>query len=114
MADRRLKARIVSPAETVFEGDAAALVVPAWDGQFGVLPGHAPLLALLGVGELTVDLPGGGSESFQVAGGAVKVQGDEVTVLTEYAGSELPEHIPAEAVLQPEDVRLGKPANPLV
>jgi len=114
MADRAMKVRVVSPAETVFEGEAAALVVPSWDGQLGVLPGHAPLLALLGVGELTVDRPGGGSEAFQVAGGALKVQDDEVTVLTEYAGKEPPETIPAEAIVHPEDLRLGEPGNPLV
>ncbi len=103
MADGALSVRVVSPAEVVFEGDAASVVAPSWDGQVGVLPNHAPFLTLLGAGELAVDLPGGGSETFYVAGGVMKVEQNAVTVLTEYAGSEAPEEAPA-GVVQPEDV----------
>lgn len=104
MADAPLHVRVVSPHKIVFEGDASALVAPAWDGMVGILPGHAPFLSLIGVGELSVDLPGGGSQSFQVAGGVLKVLADRVTVLTEYAGSEPPAEIPADAIVHPEDV----------
>ncbi len=83
-----LTVRVASPQATVFDGEAAAIVAPSWDGQVGVLPGHAPMLALLGAGVLTVDRPGGGSEAFHVAGGVLKVERDTVTVLTEYAGDE--------------------------
>ena len=48
MADRVLHVRVVSPDRVVHEGEASALVVPAWDGKLGVLPGHAPFLGLLG------------------------------------------------------------------
>lgn len=112
MADRTLSVRVVSPAKVVFEGKAASVVAPAWDGQVGVLPGHAPMLALLGLGELSVDLPGGGSETFQVAMGVLKVENDEVTVLTEYAGKEPP---PEDAFdPHPEDDIFATPGNPLV
>ncbi len=114
MADSTLQVRVVSPAEVVFEGPAASVVAPAWDGQVGVLPGHAPLIALLGVGELSVDLPGGGSEVFHVAGGVLKVEDDRVTALTEYAGAEPPEVVPAEAIVHPEDVIEASAGNPLV
>lgn len=99
-----LSVRVVSPERIVFEGVASALVAPAWDGQVGVLPGHAPMLALLGAGELSVDRPGGGSDSFHVAGGVLKVERDTVTLLTEYAGDEPPAEIPASAVVYAEDV----------
>jgi F-type H+-transporting ATPase subunit epsilon len=99
-----LSVRVLSPEHVVYEGEASALVAPAWDGQVGVLPGHAPLLALLGAGGLNVDLPGGGSESFHVAGGVMKVLGDQLTVLTEYAGKEPPLDLPADVVVQPEDL----------
>jgi F-type H+-transporting ATPase subunit epsilon len=92
-----LNVRVVSPEELLFEGAAASVVAPAWDGQVGVLPGHAPMIALLGSGELSIDLPAGGSESFFVAGGVLKVEGTELTILTEYAGSEPPEDLPAGA-----------------
>ena len=99
-----LNVRVVSPERVVFEGEASAVVAPAWDGQVGILPGHAPMLALVGVGELSVDRPGGGSASFYVAGGVLKVERDTLTVLTEYAGDEPPAEIPASAIVDPEDV----------
>jgi F-type H+-transporting ATPase subunit epsilon len=113
MADRVLHVRVVSPDRVVHEGEASALVVPAWDGKLGVLPGHAPFLGLLGAGEFVVDLPGGGSRRFHVAGGVLKIEKDEVTVLTEYAGEVPPEEIPPEAVIHPEEVS-ALAGNPLV
>ncbi len=92
-----LNVRVVSPEELLFEGAAASVVAPAWDGKVGVLPGHAPMIALLGSGELSIDLPSGGSERFYVAGGVLKVEGRELTILTEYAGSEPPEDLPSGA-----------------
>ncbi|MEX2048689.1 MAG: F0F1 ATP synthase subunit epsilon [Gemmatimonadota bacterium] len=98
-----LRVRVVSPDRIVFDGEAASVVAPAWDGQVGILPRHAPMLALVGAGVLTVDRPGGGSDSFHVAGGVLKVERNQVTVLTEYAGSEPPAQIPADAIVYPED-----------
>jgi len=99
-----LSVRVVSPQKVVFEGEASALVAPAWNGQVGVLPGHAPMLSLLGAGELSVDRPGGGSDTFHVAGGVLKVERDTVTLLTEYAGDQPPAEIPASAIVLAEDV----------
>lgn len=99
-----LTVRVVSPVKIVFEGEAASLVAPAWDGQVGVLPGHAPMLALLGAGPVDIDRVGGGSDTFQVAGGVLKVERDVVTLLTEYAGTEPPAEVPASAVVYAEDV----------
>ena len=36
-----LNVRVVSPDKIVFEGEASALVAPAWDGQVGILPGQS-------------------------------------------------------------------------
>jgi len=101
---RSLTVRVVSPRRVVFEGDAAALVAPAWDGRVGVLPGHAPLLALLGAGPLEVDYPGGGSDTYHVAGGVMKVERDLVTVLTEYADDKPPAEIPTGVLIDQDDV----------
>jgi len=98
-----LKVRVVSPDKIVFEGEASAVVAPAWDGQVGILPKHAPMLALVGAGKLNVERPGGGSDMFHVAGGVLKVERDVVTVLTEYAGSEPPKVVPPEAIVFAED-----------
>lgn len=100
-----MRVRIVAPDRTVFDGESAGLVAPAWDGQVGVLPEHAPMITLLGVGPLDVDLPKGqGSHRYWVAGGALKVVDNEVTILTDYAGDTPPEHIPESAKLEKEDL----------
>lgn len=90
MAKDTLKVRVVSPAAVVFEGEARAVMLPAWDGQTGVLPGHAPMLTLLGGGSLQVALVDGGSKTFFVNRGVAKVENDAVTVLSEYAATEAP------------------------
>ena len=111
-----LRVRVVSPERVVFEGNAASVVAPAWDGKVGILPRHAPMITLLGAGELTIDLPGGGSRKFYVAGGALQVLDDQVTVLSEYAG-EAPPARPVEGLVQPEEVkeymRRNQPADSL-
>lgn len=80
-----MKVSVISPEKTIFEGDADSIVVPAWDGQLGVMRGHAPMLALLGQGEMRV-ATGGGEQRFQINGGFMQVADDVVTVLSESAG----------------------------
>jgi F-type H+-transporting ATPase subunit epsilon len=102
-----LQVSVVSPARIVFEGTATALEVPAWDGRVGILPGHAPMLALLGAGPLSVERPGGGTDTFHVAGGVLKVERDVVTLLTEYAGTEPLPEVPAGMIVGPEELEAG-------
>lgn len=85
MARPPLEVRIVSHEEVVFEGPASALVAPAWDGFVGILPGHAPMMTLVGEGRLRAERPGGGTESFEVSGGVLKVDRGKVILLTERA-----------------------------
>ena len=99
-----LAVRLVSPEKEVFSGQAAGVVAPAWDGMVGILPGHAPFITLLGRGEMAFDLPEGGHEKYFVAGGVLKVEGDLVIALVEYAGERPPEGIPLEADIHPEDL----------
>jgi F-type H+-transporting ATPase subunit epsilon len=99
-----LQVRVVSPERVVYSGEASSLVAPAWDGQVGILPNHAPMIVLLGMGTLTIDRPGGGAEVYHVAGGVLKVEANEVTVLTEYAGREAPVDFPREKLFLPEDL----------
>lgn len=109
-----LEVRVVSPAKVVYQGDAAALVAPGWDGQVGVLPGHAPFISLLGAGQLDIDLPGGGSTRYWVAGGALKVLDDQVTVLTEMAAESAPDVVPDDIVPDMDDMMEASRGNPLV
>jgi F-type H+-transporting ATPase subunit epsilon len=79
-----LSVSVVSPERTLYEGEADMVVAPAWDGELGVLRGHAPLLALLGEGSLRVRAADG-EHKFQIAGGFLQVVNDVVTVLSEHA-----------------------------
>lgn len=99
-----LTVRLVSPEKEVFKGDAASVVAPAWDGSVGILPRHAAYITLLGHGELAIDQPGGGSERFYVAGGVLKVEDNQVTILVEYAGDEAPDQLPETADFHPDDL----------
>jgi len=73
---------ITSPEGLIFEGDARFIVVPAVDGEMGVLPRHAPMIAALGGGEIRVEpAAGGGRKRFFVDGGFVQVLKNQVTLL---------------------------------
>jgi F-type H+-transporting ATPase subunit epsilon len=99
-----LSIRLVSAEKEVFRGDVVSVVAPAWDGMVGILPGHAAFITLLGHGEFSVDLPGGGTNRYYVAGGVLKVEGNDVTVLVEYAGDGPPELLPPAADFHPDDL----------
>ena len=80
-----MKVAVVSPERVLFDGEASSLVLPAWDGLMGILPRHAPMLALLGKGVLKVRVKEGGEQRFRVAGGFVQVRSNTVRLVTEEA-----------------------------
>ncbi|MBX6364169.1 MAG: ATP synthase F1 subunit epsilon [Gemmatimonadetes bacterium] len=79
-----LTVSVISPERTIYEGPADLVVAPAWDGEVGILPHHAPMLTLLGSGDLRVRR-GDMEERFFVSGGFLQVAGGVVTVLSERA-----------------------------
>ena len=79
-----MKVSVISPERTIFDGEADSLVIPAWDGQVGVMRGHAPMLVLLGDGEMRVK-SAGGEQRFHISGGFMQVVDDVVTILSEGA-----------------------------
>jgi F-type H+-transporting ATPase subunit epsilon len=82
MAEGALQVLITTPEGQLFRGEAGKVILPAHDGELGVLPRHAPLIAELGVGELRLEPAGGGAKlSFFVAGGFAQVLENKVTVL---------------------------------
>jgi F-type H+-transporting ATPase subunit epsilon len=68
------------------EQPADAVVVPLFDGELGVLPGRAPLIGRLGIGELRIRR-GDEIRRLFIDGGFVQIRGDMVTVLTSAAQS---------------------------
>ena len=79
-----LTVSVISPEAVLFEGQVDSVVAPAFDGQVGILTGHAPMLTLLGVGELRLGGEGSGRR-FLVEGGFLQVADDHVRVVTEKA-----------------------------
>ena len=90
-----LRLAIVTPTRAFVETDADSVVAPGSEGELGLLPGHAPLLATLKPG--VVRYTGGGRTArVAIGGGLVEVTQERVTVLAPSA--EAPEQIdPAEA-----------------
>lgn len=82
--EKRLSVALITPRETVFEDQADMVVLPAWDGEMGILRGHAPMMALLGEGTLRVTRDGT-EERFHVSGGFMQVVDDEVSIMSERA-----------------------------
>lgn len=78
-----MRVSVITPDATYFDGEAAEVVLPAVDGEMGVLPGHAPMIARLGHGVARIKRTAGGGDAEQVAvyGGFLKVQKDVVSVL---------------------------------
>ena len=79
------KCTVVTPEEQVLDETVTQAILPAHDGQLGILTGRAPILIKLGAGPLRVDVQGGQSRTFFVDGGIAQMKGDKLTVLTDEA-----------------------------
>jgi len=79
-----LQVSVISPERVLFEGSARGVIAPAFDGEMGILPMHAPLMTLLGKGTLRLDTADG-EKRFSVEGGFLQIIDDQVRVVTEYA-----------------------------
>ena len=75
---------IVTPEKRVVDTAAAEAQIPGKNGYLGVLPGHAPLITELAVGEITFRSDSG-EQRLAVASGFAEVLPDKVTVLAETA-----------------------------
>jgi F-type H+-transporting ATPase subunit epsilon len=79
-----LTVSVISPEAMLYEGQADEVVAPAFDGMVGILTGHAPMMTLLGKGELRVG-SGGSAKRFAVEGGFLQVVDNQVRIVTEKA-----------------------------
>ena len=77
---------LASPEKLVFSGEVEQVDVPGSEGDFGVLPGHAPLVTMLRPGIMTV-YNGGQKEHIVVLGGFAEVGPNGLTVLADMASS---------------------------
>jgi len=82
-----MRVTLISPDRSVFDGEATAVVAPAYDGEVGILSHHAPFMTLLGEGRLVVRTDGA-VQRFKVRGGFLQVRDDAVRLVTEHAEEE--------------------------
>jgi len=78
---------VISPEAAMFDGQADSVVAPAFDGEVGILPRHAPFMTLLGEGTLVVR-QGETARRFTVRGGFLQVVDDRVRIVTEHVQGE--------------------------
>lgn len=83
MADT-FQLEIVTPEKLVVKDEAQEMQIPAKNGYMGILPGHAPLITELDVGEISYS-SGGYTHYIAVAWGFAEVLPDKVTILAEKA-----------------------------
>ncbi|TFH63944.1 MAG: F0F1 ATP synthase subunit epsilon [Gemmatimonadales bacterium] len=81
-SDRKLRVSVISPTAVGFSGEGGSVLIPAYDGQLGILVGHAPMMVLLGTGDVVVK-DGDATQRIRVSGGFMQVIDDEVSVLAE-------------------------------
>ncbi|MGD9857882.1 MAG: F0F1 ATP synthase subunit epsilon [Planctomycetaceae bacterium] len=82
IAATELRLVLVTPETTLLDERVRSLQFPLYDGQMGVLPGRAPLVGRLGIGELRIETSAGNTERYFLDGGFVQIKGSVVTLLT--------------------------------
>jgi F-type H+-transporting ATPase subunit epsilon len=82
-----LHLRVITPRSLVVDEEVEEVTIPSLDGELGILPGHRPLYAALGSGELTYRASGR-RESLSVRGGYAEVGPERVTAFTELSEDE--------------------------
>jgi F-type H+-transporting ATPase subunit epsilon len=105
----KIQLQIASADRSLVNETVDEVEIPGSEGYFGVLPGHTPLLALLGAGELWYR-QGSETHYLAMAFGFAEVQPDRVTILAEFAerADEI-DRARAEAAKKRAEERLARP-----
>jgi F-type H+-transporting ATPase subunit epsilon len=78
---KTLRVELVAADRAVWSGEAKMVVAKTIEGEIGILAGHEPLLAILGVGDVRITLPTGESIKATAAEGFLSVEHDVVTIV---------------------------------
>ena|ERR1041385_446096 len=76
---------IITPEQQVLDETVSQAILPAHDGEIGILTDRAPLLVKLGQGRLQLDIQGGQKKLLYVEGGIAQMKDNQLTVLTQMA-----------------------------
>ena len=82
MADKNMQVSLVTPEESVFEGNVDSIIVPAESGSLGILPGHVPIIAQLTVGIVKLGTEEG-PRYFGIQRGYIEFLFNKANILTE-------------------------------
>lgn len=83
MAADTFQLELVTPTSLYFSGEVSMVVIPGAEGDFGVLPNHAPLISKNRAGLLSISRNGTADEKLFISGGYTDVTPDHCTVLTQ-------------------------------
>jgi len=84
-----IKVLVATAEKQVYRGNASMVVAPSVNGEIAMMPGHAPLLAVLKPGEVRIDCPSTSgcnechTDHMLVFGGFIEVQPDSITILAD-------------------------------
>jgi F-type H+-transporting ATPase subunit epsilon len=84
MADK-VTFELVSPDRLLMSVEADAVAMPGMEGDFGVLPGHAPVISALRAGIIEVEGAADSPDRIYIAGGFAEISADRLVVLAEEA-----------------------------
>jgi F-type H+-transporting ATPase subunit epsilon len=82
-----LKLEVVTPFGAVYGKDVEMVTLPGREGEMGILPMHAPLITLIGNGEIIARFPGG-EDRLLITGGCAEITQSQVSILTVFATDE--------------------------
>lgn len=74
-----MKIKVLNPKHVVYDGEVKSLLVPGDRSEFEILDHHAPIVSLLGEGELVLDW----KKRIPVSGGMIKFDNNECMILIE-------------------------------
>jgi F-type H+-transporting ATPase subunit epsilon len=77
--------KLITPEKILFSADITMVVIPGTEGDFGVLPGHAPFISTIRPGIITIDTADGTHRKVSVIGGIAEVVPDHCVILAENA-----------------------------
>ena len=80
MADNTLKLEVITPEQIALRDESTSVVVPGVDGELGIWPNHAPLLAGLKPGVITYKTASG-TEKLVVSGGFIEVSNNVISII---------------------------------
>jgi F-type H+-transporting ATPase subunit epsilon len=109
MSDKHLTLELVTPEKVAWSAPADFVVLPAADGELGVLPGHMPFLVQLGAGEVRVT-DQNAVKHFAVSGGFAEIKDDVISLYAETA--EASDSINAERARQAMERAKAESAKP--